>query len=147
MYPGHDHECTPKLLTVFVPLYNEAEFIQIVLERIIRAPLPGGLEREIIVVDDASSDGSAELVEEFRARYPGFIRLIRCPKNRGKGAAIRAAIEHASGDYCLIQDADLEYDPQEYRLLLRPLLDGSADVGYASTFLSAGRRRSLYDWH
>src|SRR5229473_7539023 len=92
MYPGQNHDCTPKLLSVFVPLYNEAEFIQIVLERIIRAPLPAGLEREIIVVDDASTDGSAELVEDFAARYPGFIRLIRCPKNRGKGAAIRTAI-------------------------------------------------------
>jgi SAM-dependent methyltransferase len=147
MYPGQDHDCTPKLLSVFVPLYNEAEFIQIVLERIIRAPLPGGLEREIIVVDDASTDGSAELAEDFATRYPGFIRLIRCPNNRGKGAAIRTAIEHARGDYCLIQDADLEYDPQEYRLLLEPLLDGSADVVYGSRFQSAGRRRVLYYWH
>ena len=147
MYPAGDHDCTPKLLSVLVPLYNEAEFIQTVLERIVRAPLPGSLEREIIVVDDASRDGSAELVEEFAARYPGFIRLIRCPENRGKGAAIRAAIEQACGDYCLIQDADLEYDPQEYRLLLEPLLDGSADVVYGSRFLSAGRRRVLYYWH
>ena len=147
MYPSRDHDGTPKLLSVFVPLYNEAEFIQLVLERIIRAPLPGGLEREIIVVDDASTDGSAELVEDFAARYPGFIRLIRGPKNRGKGAAIRTAIEHACGDYCVIQDADLEYDPQEYRLLLEPLLDGSADVVYGSRFLSAGRRRVLYYWH
>jgi SAM-dependent methyltransferase len=105
------------------------------------------LEREIIVVDDASTDGSAELVEEFAIRRPGLIRLIRHPRNRGKGAAIRTAIEHASGDYCLIQDADLEYDPQEYQSLLAPLLDGSADVVYGSRFLSAGRRRVLYYWH
>jgi SAM-dependent methyltransferase len=144
---GEDHDSRPKLLSIFVPLYNEAEFIRTVLERIIRAPLPSGLEREIIVVDDASTDGSAELVEDFAARYPGIIRLIRCPKNRGKGAAIRTAIEHAHGDYSLIQDADLEYDPQEYHLLLEPLLDGSADVVYGSRFLSAGRRRVLYYWH
>src|ERR1700720_1014753 len=122
MHLGQGHNGTPKL-SIFVPLYNEAEFIQTILERIIRAPLPAGLEREIIVVDDASTDGSAELVDEFALRRPGLIRLIRSPKNRGKGAAIRIAIEHARGDYCLIQDADLEYDPQEYQSLLGPLLD------------------------
>jgi SAM-dependent methyltransferase len=76
-----------------------------------------------------------------------MIRLIRSPQNHGKGAAVRVAIEHASGDYCLIQDADLEYDPSEYHLLLEPLVDGSADVVYGSRFLSAGRRRVLYYWH
>src|ERR1700693_275142 len=146
MHLGQGHSGTATL-SIFVPLYNEAEFIQTILERIIRAPLPAGLEREIIVVDDASTDGSAELVDEVATRYPGLIRLIRCPRNRGKGAAVRVAIEHAGGDYCLIQDADLEYDPQEYRLLLEPLLDGSADVVYGSRFLSAGRRRVLYYWH
>ena len=73
--------------------------------------------------------------------------MIRCPQNRGKGAAIRTALEHATGDYCLIQDADLEYDPEDYPLLLEPLLDGSADVVYGSRFLSSGRRRVLYYWH
>ena len=135
------------LLSILVPLYNEAEFIRTVLHRIIAAPLPGGLAREIIVVDDASTDGSPALVEEVADHYPGLIRLVRCPKNRGKGAAIRVAIEHATGDYCLIQDADLEYDPQEYHLLLEPLVDGSADVVFGSRFLSAGRRRVLYYWH
>ncbi len=86
-------------------------------------------------------------MEAVAERYPGLIRLIRCPENRGKGAAIRAALEHATGDYCLIQDADLEYDPREYPLLLEPLLDGSADVVYGSRFLSSGRRRVLYYWH
>src|ERR1700675_2886275 len=121
MHPGEEHGGKAQLLSIFVPLFNEAEFIQTVLERIIRAPLPAGLEREIIVVDDASTDGSAELVDEVASRNPELIRLFRCPKNRGKGAAIRVAIEHATGDYCLIQDADLEYDPQEYHLLLEPL--------------------------
>jgi len=135
------------LVSILVPLYNEAEFIRAVLERIIQAPLPTGLMREIIVVDDASTDGSPELVAEVAEQYPGLIRLIRCPKNRGKGAAIRTAIEYATGDYCLIQDADLEYNPQEYPLLLEPLVDGSADVVYGSRFLSSGRRRVLYYWH
>ncbi len=136
-----------RLLSILVPLYNEAEFIQAVLKRIVLAPLPHGLRREIIVADDASSDGSPDLVDAVAARYPGLIRLIRCPQNRGKGAAIRAALEHAKGDYCLIQDADMEYDPQDYPALLEPLMDGSADVVYGSRFLSSGRRRVLYYWH
>ena len=135
------------LLSVLVPLYNEAEFIQAVLKRIVLAPLPSGLRLEIIVADDASTDGSADLVDAVASRYPGMIRLIRCPQNRGKGAAVRTALDHAQGDYCLIQDADLEYDPQDYPLLLEPLLDGSADVVYGSRFLSSGRRRVLYYWH
>jgi glycosyltransferase involved in cell wall biosynthesis len=147
MYSPEVRNRTSPLLSIFVALYNEAEFIQTVLERVIRAPLADGLEREIIVVDDASTDGSAGFVEKMAMRYPGLIRLVRHPRNRGKGAAIRTAIEHASGDYCLIQDADLEYDPREYRALLEPLLDGSADVVYGSRFLSAGRRRVLYYWH
>lgn len=134
-------------LSVLVPLYNEAEFVRAVLERVLAAPLPDGLSREIIVVDDASTDGSPELVEELAREYPGIIRLIRCPVNHGKGAAIRTAIEHASGDFCIIQDADLEYDPADYPALLAPMLDGSADVVYGSRFLSAGRRRVLYYWH
>jgi SAM-dependent methyltransferase len=141
-----ENGATP-LLSILVPLYNEAEFIQTVLKRILIAPLPDRLRREIIVADDASTDGSAELVEAVVERYPGLIRLIRCPQNRGKGAAIRTALEHATGDFCLIQDADLEYDPGDYPQLLEPLLDGSADVVFGSRFLSSGRRRVLYYWH
>src|SRR5271168_275260 len=102
------------MVSILVPLYNEVEFIRTVLERVLVAPLPGGLRREIIVVDDGSVDGSAEVVEEVAELCPGLIHLIRCPKNRGKGAAIRTAIERAAGEFCLIQDADLEYDPQDY---------------------------------
>src|SRR5579862_1002517 len=137
----------PVKLSVLVPLYNEAEFVRAVLERVLAAPLPDGLAREIIVVDDASTDDSPELVEEIAREYPGIIRLIRCSVNHGKGAAIRTAIEHASGDFCIIQDADLEYDPADYPALLAPMLDGSADVVYGSRFLSSGRRRVLYYWH
>ena len=134
-------------VSILVPLYNEAEFVSSVLTRVIAAPLPEGLELEIIVVDDASTDGSAELVERIAELHPGVIRLIRSPQNEGKGAAIRAAADHANGDYCIIQDADLEYNPQEYPLLLGPLVDGSADVVFGSRFLSSGRRRVLYYWH
>ena len=137
----------PRLVSILVPLYNEAEFISSVLTRIIAAPLPEGFTREIIVVDDGSTDGSPEIVEEMMELHPGLIRLIRSAKNQGKGAAIRTAIEYATGEYCLIQDADLEYNPQEYPVLLEPLVDGSADVVYGSRFLSSGRRRVLYYWH
>src|SRR5207248_1028870 len=102
------------LLSVLVPLYNEEEFVSLLLSRVIRAELPQGMDREIIVVDDGSTDRSAELVEQFAARFPGIIRLIRAERNQGKGAAIARAIEEARGDFAIIQDADLEYSPEEY---------------------------------
>jgi len=134
------------LLSVLVPLYNEEEFVAPILERVLEAPLPGGMEREIIVVDDGSTDGSAEIVAAMGAQHPE-IRLIRQERNRGKGAAVRAAIEHARGDFCIIQDSDLEYDPREYSTVLRPLLEGKADVVYGSRFMIVGERRVLYFWH
>src|SRR5579871_1550007 len=134
-------------VSILMPLFNEEEYIGTILERVLRAPLPAGLDREIIVVDDGSTDDSAEIVEEFSARHPGVIQLFRLEKNRGKGAAIREAVEHASGDYCLIQDTDLEYNPADYVDLLQPLVDGVADVVYGSRFAIAKRRRVLYLWH
>jgi glycosyltransferase involved in cell wall biosynthesis len=134
------------LLSVLVALYNEEEFIAPLLERVLEAPLPDGMEREIIVVDDGSSDGSAEIVAALAAQHPE-IRLVRLERNRGKGAAVRTAIEHARGDFAIIQDADLEYDPREYANLLRPLLEGKADAVYGSRFMIVGERRVLYFWH
>ena len=129
---------TPDSLSVLIPLFNEEEFIQELLRRVVLAPLPGGLDRELIVVDDCSTDGSIQAVECFIASHPDVrIRLIRHDKNRGKGAAIRTAIEAATGLYSVIQDADLEYDPREYSKLLGPLLNGEADVVYGSRFLAA----------
>ena len=141
-------EMEPSLLSVLIPLYNEEEFIQEVLERVIAAPLPEGLDREIIVVDDCSRDGSAEIVESFIASCPGVpIRLLRHDRNQGKGAAIRTALQHATGRFSIIQDADLEYDPSEYAKLLAPLIEGRADVVFGSRFLISGERRVLYFWH
>jgi glycosyltransferase involved in cell wall biosynthesis len=138
----------PESLSVLIPLYNEEEFIQELLRRVVAAPLPDRLRREIIVVDDGSTDESAASVEEFRASCPGVpIRLIRHEKNRGKGAAIRTAIQAATGHYSIIQDADLEYDPREYPNLLGPLLSGEADVVYGSRFMVGRERRVLYYWH
>src|SRR6202050_1370915 len=134
------------LLSVLVPLFNEEEFIAPILERVLDAPLPDGMQREIVVVDDGSSDGSAEIVAEMAARHPE-IRLVRHGRNRGKGAAIRTAIDLAQGDFSIIQDADLEYDPREYGSLLHPLLEGKADAVYGSRFMIVGERRVLYFWH
>ena len=134
-------------LSILIPLYNEEEFIGPLLQRVLDAPLPDGMERQIIVVDDGSTDGSAEIAEEAAGAHPDLIRVIRHRRNQGKGAAISTAVEHASGDFCVIQDADLEYDPREYRHLLKPLLDGNADVVYGSRFMIVGERRVLYFWH
>jgi glycosyltransferase involved in cell wall biosynthesis len=134
-------------LSILIPLYNEEEFVGTLLERVLAAPLPEGVEREIVVVDDGSTDGSARIVEEIAAAHPGVVRFIRQPRNRGKGAAIRTAIEHATGEFSLIQDADLEYDPREYGRLLAPLLQGEADAVYGSRFVISGERRVLYFWH
>src|SRR5277367_2626219 len=134
-------------LSILIPLYNEEEFVGTLLERVLAAPLPEGVGREIIVVDDGSTDGSAEIVEAVAASHPAVLRLIRQPRNQGKGAAIRTAIEHATGEFSLIQDADLEYDPREYGRLLAPLLEGKADAVYGSRFVISGERRVLYFWH
>jgi glycosyltransferase involved in cell wall biosynthesis len=135
-------------LSILIPLYNEEEFIQELLRRVVAAPLPQGLGRELIVVDDCSTDDSVAEVEAFSADHPETaLRLIRHRKNQGKGAAIRTAIQAAAGHYSVIQDADLEYDPREYTKLLGPLLTGEADVVYGSRFVAAGERRVLYFWH
>jgi glycosyltransferase involved in cell wall biosynthesis/phospholipid N-methyltransferase len=134
-------------VSILVPLYNEEEFVQTILERVLEAPLAPGLSREIVVVDDASTDGSAEIVERLAAADPECVRLIRHEVNQGKGAAVRTAIGHARGDVCIIQDADLEYDPNEYPKLLKPLVDGKADAVFGSRFMISGERRVLYYWH
>ncbi len=137
----------PGLLSILVPLYNEEEFIGEILERVASAPLPDGLEREIVIVDDGSKDESVRLAEEAGKRHPGMIRVFRQPRNQGKGAAIARAVQEAHGEFCIIQDADLEYDPGDYMAVLSPLVDGIADVVYGSRFASHGRRRILYFWH
>jgi len=134
-------------LSILIPLYNEADYIFAVLERVWRVGLPSGLDREIIVVDDGSTDDSADRVHEFQALYPDAVRLIQHVRNRGKGAAIHTAIQAASGDFTVIQDADLEYDPQDFSRLLGPLLSGHADSVYGSRFVTSAERRVLYYWH
>ncbi len=137
----------PQTLSILVPLYNEEEFVAALLGRVIAAALPAGLDREIVVVDDGSTDGSGEVAAEFAAAHPDTVRVLRHARNIGKGAAVRTALEAATGDYVVIQDADLEYNPGEYARLLKPLVEGKADAVYGSRFMIAGERRVLYYWH
>ncbi|MGC2697731.1 MAG: glycosyltransferase [Candidatus Angelobacter sp.] len=131
---------------MLIPVYNEEEFISALLNRVLDAPLPDGMDRELIVVDDGSTDRSFEIAQEIANQNP-IIRLLRHPKNRGKGAAIRTAVDHATGDFSVIQDSDLELSPNEYPRLLKPLLEGSADVVYGSRFMTVSERRVLNFWH
>ncbi len=125
------------LLSVIVPAYNEIEFIDEILRKVKETPY----DKEIIVVDDCSTDGT----REYLRNQEGIITIFQ-EKNQGKGAALRRGIAEATGDIVLIQDADLEYDPREYPVLLGPILEGKADVVYGSRFLG-GPHRVLYFWH
>jgi len=125
------------LLSVIIPAYNEIEFIDEILRKVKETPY----EKEIIVVDDCSTDGT----REFLKNQEGIITIFQ-EKNQGKGAALRRGMAEATGDIVLIQDADLEYDPREYPVLLGPILEGKADVVYGSRFLG-GPHRVLYFWH
>jgi glycosyltransferase involved in cell wall biosynthesis len=129
-------------LSVIVPMYNERSTIRQCLRRVLDAPF----DKEIIVVDDASTDGSAGLVETVASEHAGSIRLITHAHNQGKGAALRTGIMHATGDVVVVQDADLEYDPRDYPALVGPIARGHADVVMGSRFLG-GEHRVLYFWH
>jgi glycosyltransferase involved in cell wall biosynthesis len=133
-------------LTVVIPAYNERATAEELLRRVARAPLPAGVDLEMIVVDDGSRDGTRELLADLERRADPPFRLILHEVNRGKGAAIRTGFAAATGDVVLVQDADLEYDPRDYPKLLQPILDGEADVVYGSRFLG-GPHRVLFFWH
>jgi glycosyltransferase involved in cell wall biosynthesis len=134
------------MLSILVPVYNERTVVERSLAQVLAAPLPENMERELIIVDDCSTDGTTAILERL-ADAEDRIRLVRHPVNRGKGAAVRTAIQHASGDFCIVQDADLEYDPREYPRLLRPLLDGHADAVFGSRYLRGEQTRVLPFWH
>jgi glycosyltransferase involved in cell wall biosynthesis len=129
-------------LSVVMPVYNE----QATLGRVVKRVVSVGLEIELLCVDDGSTDGSREILAELQKQFPQM-RIFLQPHNMGKGAALRRGIQEATGDYVIIQDADLEYDPNDYRRLLEPLEAGQADVVYGSRFLGGGPHRVLYYWH
>jgi SAM-dependent methyltransferase len=135
------------LLSILVPVYNEEESLRASILRALEAPLPAGMRSEIVAVDDGSTDASPEILAELAAAHPERIRIFRHGVNSGKGAAINTCLQRAAGEFAIIQDSDLEYDPAEYPKLLAPLVAGKADVVYGSRFLVAGERRVLYYWH
>lgn len=137
-----------KRLSIVIPAYNEAATIHLILDKIIATELDFDIEKEIIVVNDCSTDGTAEALRNYAAAHPGAgLVLFNQPVNQGKGAALHKGIELATGDFVVIQDADLEYDPADYNLLLRPMMDEVADVVYGSRFMGMGPHRILFFWH
>jgi glycosyltransferase involved in cell wall biosynthesis len=129
-------------LSVVVPVYNEQATVREVIARVLAV----SLDIELICVDDGSTDASREILAQLQSTHPE-VRVLLQPHNMGKGAALRRGIQECTGDFVVIQDADLEYDPAEYPLLLRPLIEGKADVVYGSRFLGSGPHRVLYFWH
>jgi glycosyltransferase involved in cell wall biosynthesis len=132
-----------KRLSILIPVFNEAQTVEEIIRRV-RAADSCSLEKEVILVDDASTDGTGALLKKIQ--QAGGVKVVSHPYNRGKGAALRTALEQATGDIVVIQDADLEYDPADYPILLKPILDGRADVVYGSRFLG-GTHRVLLFWH
>src|SRR6202011_4097217 len=134
------------LLSILIPVYNERTVVEKSLALVLSAPLPENMDPELVIVDGSTTHGTSEILDRLAAREPR-IRLFRQPVNQGKGAAVRRAIQEAAGDFCLVQDADLEYDPSEYPKLLRPLLDGHADAVFGSRYLVSEQTRVLPFWH
>lgn len=133
-------------LSILIPVYNEKFTVEQVVHEVMHASLPASMGREVVIVDDASSDGTDAILKELQQRY-AVLKVIHHDRNRGKGAALRTAIAEARGDFMICQDADLEYSPSDYIKLLQPLLNGDADVVYGSRFLTSDYKRVLLFWH
>jgi glycosyltransferase involved in cell wall biosynthesis len=137
-----------KKLSIIIPAYNEENTIGTILDKINYVKLLGSIEKEIIIVNDCSQDSTEQAIGRYQAQHPDLpIRYFRHEKNRGKGAAIHTGIAEATGEYLLVQDADLEYDPGEYNTLLKPIINGFADVVYGSRFIGGNPHRILFFWH
>lgn len=135
-------------LSILIPAYNEERTIHLILDKVRDVQLINGITKEVVIVNDGSTDGTVDAVKRYMSANPGLnIRLFEQPRNMGKGAAIHKCIELATGEYVIVQDADLEYDPREYNDLLRPLVEGFADVVFGSRFMGHHPHRILFFWH
>ncbi|WP_246164339.1 glycosyltransferase family 2 protein, partial [Xanthovirga aplysinae] len=145
---GEEREMKFEKLSIVIPVYNEEKTIPRILNKIRKVKLIGELTKEILIVNDCSNDSSEVVIQEYMFENPGLnIQYYKHEINRGKGAALHTGIKKATGEYLIIQDADLEYDPEEYNELLTPILSGNADVVYGSRFVGSNPHRILFFWH
>ena len=137
-----------KKLSIIVPAYNEEATITTIFDKLNEVELMNDIQKEIIVINDASKDATEQKIKEYQSAHPEMdIRYLKHEVNKGKGAALRTGFHHATGEYLIVQDADLEYDPREFNILLRPVIEGFADVVYGSRFMGGKPHRILFYWH